>query len=299
MNWRKRRPIDDSDYRFAVGVAFLLHGLLFMVFFVISPHLKPRAMPSLAAPAIIQAMVVSAAQLNQTKPAPLPLPKVENRPQPVTAKPQTETVQVSNSPITWPEKKVPPLLVKKTELPAPVKKIPPKTVIKKVLKLKSVPPKKPILHKDSHSQSKPIIKKVTPPKPTPPASLKAVQQNVQQLLQQEINHLAQQQQKIAQQNAALTEKYRQLILQSIAQRWIVPPELDPHLETKLQIQLAPGGMVLAVTIVKSSGNPILDRSAQTAVYKASPLPVPKNNALFTTFQYINLTVRPEGMLTPS
>lgn len=273
MNWRKRRPIDDSDYRFAVGVAFLLHGLLFMFFFVISPHLKPRAMPSLAAPVIIQAMVVSAAQLNQTKPAPLPLPKVENRPQPVTAKPQTETVQVSNSPITWPEKKV--------------------------LKLKSVPPKKPILHKDSHSQSKPIIKKVTPPKPTPPASLKAVQQNVQQLLQQEINHLAQQQQKIAQQNAALTEKYRQFILQSIAQRWIVPPELDPHLETKLQIQLAPGGMVLAVTIVKSSGNPILDRSAQTAVYKASPLPVPKNNALFTTFQYINLTVRPEGMLTPS
>jgi colicin import membrane protein len=298
MNWRKRRLIDVSDYRFAVGVALFLHGLLFIVYFVISPHLKPRAMPALAAPAIIQAMVVSSAQLNQTKPALPPLPKIENRPKLVNVQPQTETVPVPNSPITWPEKKVPPLLVKKTDLPSPVKKIPPKTVIKKVLKPKSESPQR-IVHKDSHSQSKPIIKKVTPPKPIPPASLKAVQQNVQQLLQQEISHLAQQQQKIAQQNAALTEKYRQLILQSIAQRWIVPPDLDPHLETKLQIQLAPGGMVLAVTIVKSSGNPILDRSAQAAVYKASPLPVPKNNALFTTFQYINLTVRPEGMLTPS
>lgn len=89
------------------------------------------------------------------------------------------------------------------------------------------------------------------------------------------------------------DKYRQLITQSIGQNWIVPDNVDKHLSCELIIRVAPGGAVLSVTLAKSSGNPTLDRSAQTAVMKASPLPVPSDSELFNKFRELSLTVRPE------
>lgn len=90
------------------------------------------------------------------------------------------------------------------------------------------------------------------------------------------------------------DKYRQLITQSIGQNWIVPDNVDKHLSCELIIRVAPGGAVLNVTLAKSSGNPTLDRSAQTAVMKASPLPVPNSDSeLFNQFRELKLTVRPE------
>ncbi len=54
--------------------------------------------------------------------------------------------------------------------------------------------------------------------------------------------------------------------------------------------------MLSVQIAKSSGDPVLDRSAQTAVLKASPLPVPSKGTDFESFREFNLTVRPEGIV---
>jgi colicin import membrane protein len=45
--------------------------------------------------------------------------------------------------------------------------------------------------------------------------------------------------------------------------------------------------------MRSSGDTLLDRSAQTAIFKASPLPVPSNVETFNLFRDISLTVRPE------
>lgn len=89
------------------------------------------------------------------------------------------------------------------------------------------------------------------------------------------------------------DKYRLLITQSIGQNWIVPDNVDKHLSCELIIRVAPGGAVLSVTLAKSSGNPTLDRSAQTAVMKASPLPVPTDGTLFNKFRELSLVVRPE------
>ena len=47
-----------------------------------------------------------------------------------------------------------------------------------------------------------------------------------------------------------------------------------------------------MSLIRSSGDPILDRSAQLAIYKASPLPVPHDLVAFNIFKDINLTVRP-------
>lgn len=89
------------------------------------------------------------------------------------------------------------------------------------------------------------------------------------------------------------DKYKALIVNAIGRNWILPEHADSGLSSQFRIRLAPDGMVLEVSLTRSSGNPLLDRSAQTAIYKASPLPVPTNAETFNLFRDINLTVRPE------
>lgn len=100
----------------------------------------------------------------------------------------------------------------------------------------------------------------------------------------------------AQTHAEITAiaKYKTMITQAISQRWLIPDNVKKQTQCRLQIRLAPGGTVLSVTVLKGSGNAVLDRSAVTAVYKSSPLPVPKEASLFNQFRVLNLTVRPEG-----
>ncbi len=268
-----------EDYRFTLLLATLFHILLFAMLFITLRHVhKPFFLSASVPSPLIMATALDSDQLpvsnlndDEGKIVKLP-PKVKK----VMVKPQL----VEKSPVTLSNKKKPPKLAN-TSSDA-------KSSLKKLVSSQKKHSDKLVQHKLSIMEKKqpPVVSK---------KSLKLAQKNVQQLLQQEVNTLVKKHQ-LAEQNAATTEKYRHLILQSIAQQWIIPPELNKHLEAKLVVRLAPGGMVLAVIVVKSSGNAILDRSAQTAVYKASPLPVPKSN-LFNTFRQINLTVRPEGVLT--
>lgn len=89
------------------------------------------------------------------------------------------------------------------------------------------------------------------------------------------------------------DKYKALILNAISSKWILPDNVDSRMSSQFRIRLAPDGAVLEVNLTRSSGDPILDRSAQTSIYKASPLPVPTDPTAFNLFRDINLTVRPE------
>lgn len=89
-------------------------------------------------------------------------------------------------------------------------------------------------------------------------------------------------------------KYKALIIQAISQHWILPENVNRQLYSQFRIQLAPNGQVLSVSLIRSSGDPVLDRSAQAAIYKASPLPLPTDSAMFNLFRDISLTVRPES-----
>lgn len=89
------------------------------------------------------------------------------------------------------------------------------------------------------------------------------------------------------------DKYKALIVNAIGRNWILPENADSNLSSQFRIRLAPDGMVLEVTLIRSSGDSLLDRSAQTAIYKASPLPVPTDAETFNLFRDISLTVRPE------
>lgn len=135
------------------------------------------------------------------------------------------------------------------------------------------------------------------------AQLLAQQRTTQKTLQQKLfeQQLAAEQQQIsvAQAQAVdnIVNQYKSQILSAIGQRWIVPAGTNKNSAAQLFITLAPGGAVLNVVVVQSSGDPFLDRSAITAVYKASPLPVPKAAELFDHFRELHLTVRPEEIVS--
>lgn len=101
----------------------------------------------------------------------------------------------------------------------------------------------------------------------------------------------------AQKNARLAgavDKYKALIINAISRQWILPENANSSLSSQFRIRLAPNGVVLEVSLTRSSGDAILDRSAQSAIYKASPLPVPSDPDTFNLFRDISLTVRPEN-----
>jgi colicin import membrane protein len=47
-----------------------------------------------------------------------------------------------------------------------------------------------------------------------------------------------------------------------------------------------------VRIVRSSGDPLFDQSVEKAVYKAAPMPLPPDAALFKYFRELRLIFRP-------
>lgn len=89
----------------------------------------------------------------------------------------------------------------------------------------------------------------------------------------------------------VVDQYTALIQQAVREEWVFPAE-NGKLSVRLLIRVAPGGTVLDVQVTKSSGDPSLDSSARAAVFKASPLPVPKDAKGFETFRRFVLTMRP-------
>ncbi len=87
------------------------------------------------------------------------------------------------------------------------------------------------------------------------------------------------------------DRYTTLIKQKVVRKWLRPPGAAEGLKCRLQVRLGAGGQVLAVNVLRSSGNPAFDRSAAAAVYKADPLPVPAGS-LFEKFRSINFEFDP-------
>jgi len=117
--------------------------------------------------------------------------------------------------------------------------------------------------------------------------------SLQQQMRKEQQRLASER---AQQAQGIVDKYKALILQAISQQWVLPPTVDKKRYAELLIRVAPGGAVLDVELIRGSGDVTLDRSARAAVFKASPLPVPKEPDAFDAFRQFTLKVKPETIL---
>jgi len=84
------------------------------------------------------------------------------------------------------------------------------------------------------------------------------------------------------------------IQQKVNNRWIKPLSAAKGLRCTIRVKLLPSGDVMDVRVVSGSGDSVFDRSAENAVLKASPLPVPKDRALFSKkFRTFTFVFKPE------
>ncbi len=94
--------------------------------------------------------------------------------------------------------------------------------------------------------------------------------------------------------ASEADKYKALIRQKVSRNWNRPPGAATGLKCQVRVRLTPGGEVLQASVVRSSGDPVFDRSVENAVYKAAPLPIPPDPDLFDYFREIEFLFSPEA-----
>ncbi len=84
------------------------------------------------------------------------------------------------------------------------------------------------------------------------------------------------------------------IQRKVNNSWIRPMTVRKGLSCTIQVKLLASGDVMDATVVKSSGDTVFDRSAENAVRKASPLPIPKDRTLFArSFRTFTFVFKPE------
>ncbi|UCC55971.1 MAG: cell envelope integrity protein TolA [Gammaproteobacteria bacterium] len=96
----------------------------------------------------------------------------------------------------------------------------------------------------------------------------------------------------AERDQGVVAEYTAYIQDKIQQNWLKPAGSPEGLSCTVQVSLIPGGDVARVQIVRSSGDPLFDRSVETAVHKASPMPLPKDAAMFKYFRELRLIFKP-------
>ena len=104
------------------------------------------------------------------------------------------------------------------------------------------------------------------------------------------------QQQLAAEQAArdqgIVAEYTAYIQEKIQQNWLKPAGSPEGLSCTVQVSLIPGGDVASVQIVRSSGDPLFDRSVENAVHKAAPMPLPRDPAVFKYFRELRLIFKP-------
>jgi colicin import membrane protein len=68
--------------------------------------------------------------------------------------------------------------------------------------------------------------------------------------------------------------------QAIQRNWIRPPSARPGLKCTLYVSQAPGGTVIDVRLGACNGDEAVRDSITNAVFKASPLPAPRDPRAF-------------------
>lgn len=91
----------------------------------------------------------------------------------------------------------------------------------------------------------------------------------------------------------LMDQYVAIIRQKVTRNWLRPPGTPSGLSCTVSVRLIPGGEVVEARVTVSSGNALFDRSVETAVLKASPLPLPPDPTLFPRFRDLRFLFNPE------
>ena len=97
----------------------------------------------------------------------------------------------------------------------------------------------------------------------------------------------------------LVQSATALIQQALQQVWNRPPSARNGMRAILRIRMLPTGELLEASITQSSGDSAFDRSAENAVYSASPFAELQNlpiNVFNTNFRTLTLIFEPEDLL---
>jgi len=86
-------------------------------------------------------------------------------------------------------------------------------------------------------------------------------------------------------------QYIAQIANRIERAWIRPGSAKAGLECEVQVTQIPNGTVTDVKIGRCNGDDSVRQSLEAAVYRASPLPLPSDPALFE--RSLVVTFRPE------
>jgi colicin import membrane protein len=92
--------------------------------------------------------------------------------------------------------------------------------------------------------------------------------------------LAAEQQRAAVRGSALARQYGDLIRDRIERAWVRPPSARVGLVCELRVTQSETGAVLRVRFGSCNGDDAVRQSIEAAVYRASPLPLPPDPALF-------------------
>ncbi len=263
----------SADNKRTLQYSLLLHvGIAITAILLGYLHHTPEIKP----PLVVEAVLVSASTLPRPapiKPEPIPEPVSEPEPMPEPIQePVPAPVQQDIKPIEKP-------------LPAKLPEVvlaPEKPVVKPT---PAKPPAKPVLNRNAMDEEMQVLER----------DMKAQQMKADADQAQRSAAAAAVNARDAA-NQALREKHTRLIRQRVITKWNRPLSAQHGMVTTLRITVLPGGEVSNVITVKSSGDPAFDASAEEAVRRSSPLPVPDDVAVFNSyFRVITFRFNPEDL----
>ena len=88
------------------------------------------------------------------------------------------------------------------------------------------------------------------------------------------------------------QEYMAHVAAKVENNWLRPPGSPGGLKCTVNVKLIPGGDVVSARVVQGSGDPLFDDSAEKAVLRASPLPVPTDPSVAKHFRDFNFVFRP-------
>ena len=92
------------------------------------------------------------------------------------------------------------------------------------------------------------------------------------------------------------DRYMLLIQQRVESNWNRPSGWTAGTKCEVAIRVIPGargGQVLDARMTRSCGNPLFDRTVETAVFNSSPIPLPTDPEVAAQFRDLNLIFNPE------
>ena len=84
------------------------------------------------------------------------------------------------------------------------------------------------------------------------------------------------------------------IQSAVTSAWVQPQTSTVGLEVVVRVNVGETGVVTSARVVRSSGNALFDRSAEIAILKASPLPIPSNPMYYPYLKEFDFRFSPNG-----